>query len=271
MARGLHHSLFLTDEGNVYGFWSSDYGQLGTSRKYAYKPRQIKGVPRIKSITSGNYQNLALDFSGRVWRWGSFEARTGKTIRLYEFIWNPKPAIIDKDLTKIKQIVSGEYAHLLLGEDNSLWFLEDKTTKHGVSIDRPRRLEFKNAKDWSSTDNHEWPIRDKKIKKILTGIQEMALFLAFTEDKECASSKTKCNFSKGGGLGYYLIIPLTTYRKEVLMKGYAQLTVGQRYHMYGLVQKGATKIEIAHALGVHKSTICRELKRNKGQRGWRPN
>ena len=55
------------------------------------------------------------------------------------------------------------------------------------------------------------------------------------------------------------------------MKGYAQLTVGQRYHMYGLVQKGATKTEIAHALGVHKSTICRELKRNKGQRGWRPN
>ena len=55
------------------------------------------------------------------------------------------------------------------------------------------------------------------------------------------------------------------------MKGYAQLTVGQRYHMYGLVQKGATKTKIAHALGVHKSTICRELKRNKGQKGWRPN
>ena len=71
-----------------------------------------------------------------------------------------------------------------MGEDNSLWFLEDKTTKHGVSIDRPRRLEFKNAKDWPSTDYHEWPIRDKKIEKILTGIQEMALFLAFTEDKE---------------------------------------------------------------------------------------
>jgi len=30
------------------------------------------------------------------------------------------------------------------------------------------------------------------------------------------------------------------------------------------------RTEIAETLGVHKSTICRELKRNRGKRGYRP-
>jgi IS30 family transposase len=37
-----------------------------------------------------------------------------------------------------------------------------------------------------------------------------------------------------------------------------------------MLQSGASKIEIASSLGVHKSTISRELTRNRGQRGWRP-
>ena len=40
--------------------------------------------------------------------------------------------------------------------------------------------------------------------------------------------------------------------------------------MYGLIQKGATQAKVAFDLGVNKSTICQELKKNKGQKGWRP-
>jgi len=40
--------------------------------------------------------------------------------------------------------------------------------------------------------------------------------------------------------------------------------------MYGLMQAGSTHMEIAHILGAHRSTIGRELKRNKGKRGYRP-
>lgn len=54
------------------------------------------------------------------------------------------------------------------------------------------------------------------------------------------------------------------------MKPYKQLTSEQRYQIYGLKQAGLKKYQIAEKVGVHKSTISREFKRNKGLRGWRP-
>lgn len=54
------------------------------------------------------------------------------------------------------------------------------------------------------------------------------------------------------------------------MKKYKQLTSGQRYQIYGLKQAGLNQTQIAQKIGVDKSTISREFRRNKGQRGWRP-
>lgn len=54
------------------------------------------------------------------------------------------------------------------------------------------------------------------------------------------------------------------------MKQYTQLTSEQRYQIYGLKKAGWKQCEIASEVGVNKSTISRELKRNQGERGWRP-
>lgn len=54
------------------------------------------------------------------------------------------------------------------------------------------------------------------------------------------------------------------------MRHYTQLTQDQRYQIYILMKAGFTQSEIADLLGVHKSTISRELRRNCGQRGYRP-
>ena len=54
------------------------------------------------------------------------------------------------------------------------------------------------------------------------------------------------------------------------MKKYKQLTSGQRYQIYGLKQAGLDQTQIAQKVGVDKSTISREFRRNKGWRGWRP-
>jgi len=51
---------------------------------------------------------------------------------------------------------------------------------------------------------------------------------------------------------------------------YSQLTQGQRYQIKALLDIGRKKAEIAHQLGVDKSTISREVRRNRGQRGYRP-
>ena len=54
------------------------------------------------------------------------------------------------------------------------------------------------------------------------------------------------------------------------MKHYKQLTSEQRYQISGLKKAGMKQVQIAREVGVDKSTISRELRRNQGQRGWRP-
>jgi IS30 family transposase len=51
---------------------------------------------------------------------------------------------------------------------------------------------------------------------------------------------------------------------------YTQLTQEQRYQIHSLLKMEHNQVEIAECLGVHKSTIGRELCRNKGLRGYRP-
>lgn len=51
---------------------------------------------------------------------------------------------------------------------------------------------------------------------------------------------------------------------------YAQLTREQRYQIYILKKAGHPKNFIAKEIGVHPSTITRELVRGSGQRGYRP-
>ena len=54
------------------------------------------------------------------------------------------------------------------------------------------------------------------------------------------------------------------------MRTYTQLTQEQRYQIYALLKMGHLQVEIAGVIGVHKSTISREMRRNRGQKGYRP-
>jgi transposase, IS30 family len=54
------------------------------------------------------------------------------------------------------------------------------------------------------------------------------------------------------------------------MRHYTQLTEHQRYQISALMKAGHNQIKIAALIGVHKSTISRELRRNRGLRGYRP-
>jgi IS30 family transposase len=51
---------------------------------------------------------------------------------------------------------------------------------------------------------------------------------------------------------------------------YTQLTREQRYQIYALMKAGHNQSRIAILVGCHKSTISRELRRNRGQKGYRP-
>ncbi len=52
-----------------------------------------------------------------------------------------------------------------------------------------------------------------------------------------------------------------------MKKKFKQLSPEQRYQIGALLETGKNKCDIADIIGVHKSTICREVKRNVGKRG----
>jgi IS30 family transposase len=54
------------------------------------------------------------------------------------------------------------------------------------------------------------------------------------------------------------------------MNHYRQLAYEQRYQIYFMLRMGISQTEIAKDIGVHRSTISRELHRNRGGRGYRP-
>ena len=54
------------------------------------------------------------------------------------------------------------------------------------------------------------------------------------------------------------------------MRTYHQLTQEQRYQIYALKKTGHSETEIADVIGVHKATVSRELRRNRGGHGYRP-
>ncbi len=54
------------------------------------------------------------------------------------------------------------------------------------------------------------------------------------------------------------------------MRTYHQLTQAQRYQIYALKKTKHSLSEIAAVIGVHKCSVSRELKRNQGKRGYRP-
>ena len=53
------------------------------------------------------------------------------------------------------------------------------------------------------------------------------------------------------------------------MNGYTQLTREQRYQIYAYRKAGWNQTQTAVQLQVHKSTISREINRNRGRRGYR--
>jgi IS30 family transposase len=54
------------------------------------------------------------------------------------------------------------------------------------------------------------------------------------------------------------------------MGQYTQLTQEQRYQIYAFMKAHFSKTTIASEIGVHKSTVSREMKRNRGKKGYRP-
>jgi len=55
-----------------------------------------------------------------------------------------------------------------------------------------------------------------------------------------------------------------------MAKSYTHLTPEERYYIKKRLKAGDSRSEIARSMGRSPSTVSRELRRNAGQRGYRP-
>ena len=72
-----------------------------------------------------------------------------------------------------------------------------------------------------------------------------------------------------GWLRMFSIQSFLTWQSKLLMT-YKHLSQAERYQIHALMKAGHDQSQIAKLLDRHKSTICRELSRNTGSRGYRP-
>ncbi|MDR0587581.1 MAG: DUF11 domain-containing protein, partial [Burkholderiales bacterium] len=68
---GAYHLVALDQEGNVYGWGQSGYGETGCAPNtliYVTTPCRVMG--NVQAIAAGEYFTVALDKDGNVWTWG---------------------------------------------------------------------------------------------------------------------------------------------------------------------------------------------------------
>lgn len=116
---GFYHTLFLSENGNVYVTGTGNKGQLGLgfSNKERTYPIKIEGLPRIKKISCGVSESYLIDINNRVWSCGSNvkgQLGLGNNTDKYTFTQVP-------DLYDISEISAGDGFVLALGFNGNVY------------------------------------------------------------------------------------------------------------------------------------------------------
>jgi len=123
VSSGMDHTLCLDNQGRVWGFGFSNYGQLGLGRvQIETVPTLIAGLNNIIQVAAGVEYSLCLDKGGRVWSFGSGEhSKLGSAI-----IGNRLTPAMIPNFGNIIQISAGDHA-LCLDNQGRVWTFGSNT------------------------------------------------------------------------------------------------------------------------------------------------
>jgi alpha-tubulin suppressor-like RCC1 family protein len=117
IAAGGYHSLFLNNDGIVWGCGANSHGELGIGNFDLSKNtlQQVINATDIKQISGGAYHSLFLKNDGTVWGCGrNKEGQLGIGN-------NVNQNTLQKIATDIKQISTGDLHSLFLKNDGTVW------------------------------------------------------------------------------------------------------------------------------------------------------
>ena len=115
LASGFDVSLFLDEEGGVWGLGNSKNYCLGVSDNVT-QPIRISNIPPMKAVSSGWNHSLFLDLDGNVWGCGSnFYGALPVDVNLLK-----TPQILEYP-NKIKSISAFYHHSICVGDDGSVW------------------------------------------------------------------------------------------------------------------------------------------------------
>ncbi len=126
VAAGQSHMLALDTDGNVWGWGTNDFGQLGTgAASPVERPVRTAEITDVVAIDAGNDWSIAIKDDGTVWVWG-----TGTSGQLGNDFDDNGPALVPQQvplLEDIVQVTAGSYHAIALDADGNVfaWGLSD--------------------------------------------------------------------------------------------------------------------------------------------------
>jgi alpha-tubulin suppressor-like RCC1 family protein len=124
VAAGWEFSLALDIEGNVWGFGSNEFGQLGQDKKIlkCITPTRVEDLTNVKMITAGDAFGIALNNQGELWSFGNnYYSSLGVGDRLHRFVPSKVEIDVDEPDFQFTQVSSGSNHTIALDSNSRVW------------------------------------------------------------------------------------------------------------------------------------------------------
>ncbi|MDR0778642.1 MAG: hypothetical protein LBE48_04315 [Methanomassiliicoccaceae archaeon] len=117
IAVGLNYSVFLKNDGTVWGRGYNGNGQLGNGETVSRITLVQASITNVTAIAAGDDHTIALKSDGTVWAWGyNIHGELGDGT-----VVNKKTPVKVSALSGVKAIDAGSYHSLALKDDGTVW------------------------------------------------------------------------------------------------------------------------------------------------------